>query len=330
MDLSVDRATTARRRLPRRHSRRADQGLGLGARLPRARTRSAACAGMPRTATRCPGLAVGVHGPVIANSQQLVGLSLPGFGVALNALASAATPTSSRRRTSSRPTTSRPRSTSARTSRCRPERSAALGGLGGLGALGGSAARPAAPRGALGALGGLGGLGGFGGAAAPGRRHEASRSRRTSTRPTRCASRSQRRSRRPARRNGGASASSRSTARAPRPQLVVRDQQTVVIGGLMRDQVTTRRDEGPGPRRHPGARRAVPQQHQAQDQEEPAAVPHAVHHPRPDDLRAIFERKMQERQEFLDRYFVFSDPRVRAAERLLAHERPGRRDHATS
>jgi general secretion pathway protein D len=26
-----------------------------------------------------------------------------------------------------------------------------------------------------------------------------------------------------------------------------------------------------------------------------------------DDLRAIFERKMQERQEFLDRYFVFSD-----------------------
>jgi general secretion pathway protein D len=26
-----------------------------------------------------------------------------------------------------------------------------------------------------------------------------------------------------------------------------------------------------------------------------------------DDLRAIFERKMQERQEFLDRYFVFGD-----------------------
>ena len=27
----------------------------------------------------------------------------------------------------------------------------------------------------------------------------------------------------------------------------------------------------------------------------------------PDDLRAIFERKMQERQEFIDRYFVFND-----------------------
>jgi general secretion pathway protein D len=27
------------------------------------------------------------------------------------------------------------------------------------------------------------------------------------------------------------------------------------------------------------------------------------------DLRTIFERKMQERQEFLDRYFVFSDQR---------------------
>ena len=26
-----------------------------------------------------------------------------------------------------------------------------------------------------------------------------------------------------------------------------------------------------------------------------------------DDLRSVFERKMQERQEFLDRYFVFSD-----------------------
>ena len=34
------------------------------------------------------GLAVGVQGPVISNSQQLVGLSLPGFGVAVNALAS--------------------------------------------------------------------------------------------------------------------------------------------------------------------------------------------------------------------------------------------------
>ena len=27
----------------------------------------------------------------------------------------------------------------------------------------------------------------------------------------------------------------------------------------------------------------------------------------PDDLRAIYERKMRERQEFLDRYFVFND-----------------------
>jgi general secretion pathway protein D len=29
-----------------------------------------------------------------------------------------------------------------------------------------------------------------------------------------------------------------------------------------------------------------------------------------DDLRAIFERKMQERQEFIDRYFVFNEARA--------------------
>ena len=43
-----------------------------------------------------------------------------------------------------------------------------------------------------------------------------------------------------------------------------------------------------------------------------------------DDLRKIFERKMQERQEFLDRYFVFNDSEWTAAARLLAHQRPGR------
>src|SRR5262249_8414003 len=47
--------------------------------------------GLPSMATgdTLSGLAVGVQGPVIANSQQLVGLSLPGFGVAINALATA-------------------------------------------------------------------------------------------------------------------------------------------------------------------------------------------------------------------------------------------------
>src|SRR6185369_11632530 len=59
-------------------------------------------------------------------------------------------------------------------------------------------------------------------------------------------------------------------------KLVVADQQTVVIGGLIRN-VTTRAE-----------------------QKIPVLGDIPV-------LGALFERKMQERQEYLDRYFVFSD-----------------------
>ena len=110
--------------------------------------------------------------------------------------------------------------------------------------------------------------------------------------------------------------------------LVVRDQQTVVIGGLVRDAVTHRRDEDPGPRRHPGARRALPADARSTKQKTNLLLvltPYIIREQ--DDLRAIFERKMQERQEFLDRYFVFSDEHdCEPPQGLLARERP-RRGH---
>jgi general secretion pathway protein D len=53
-------------------------------------------------------------------------------------------------------------------------------------------------------------------------------------------------------------ARSRSTSAPPSTTLIVRDQQTVVIGGLVRDQRGRAPDEGADPRRHPRPRRPVP------------------------------------------------------------------------
>ena len=88
--------------------------------------------------------------------------------------------------------------------------------------------------------------------------------------------------------------------------IVVDDQQTVVIGGLMRDAVVQ-------------SRRKVPVlgdlpvlgflfRHSDTQTRKTNLIliltPYVVQDQ--NDLRKIFERKMQERQEFLDRYFVFS------------------------
>jgi general secretion pathway protein D len=88
---------------------------------------------------------------------------------------------------------------------------------------------------------------------------------------------------------------------------VVRDQQTVVIGGLMRDEITTGQTKVPVLGDIPliGALFRSSQKQKIKKNLLLFLTPYIIRSPA--DLRAIYERKMRERQEFLDRYFVFGD-----------------------
>ena len=181
-------------------------------------------------------------------------------------------------------------------------------------------------RGALGALGGLGLGGGF-----VGRRGRTSarrsRSCRTSTTPTRFASSSPRRSRE----RGAPSGSAR---RDPDQQAHRADHEArrarSADGGHRRPRCATRspRSETEGPRSSATSRCSALLFRKSTKTTQKTNLllvltPYVIRDQ--DDLRTIFERKMQERQEFLDRYFVFSDQQpLRAAEGLLARQRPGR------
>ena len=90
-------------------------------------------------------------------------------------------------------------------------------------------------------------------------------------------------------------------------QVLVRDQETVVIGGLMRDRVTTTETKVPilGDIPILGALFRTTSTTTERRNLLLFLTPYIIRGP--DDLRAIFERKMQERQEFLDRFFVFGD-----------------------
>jgi general secretion pathway protein D len=95
--------------------------------------------------------------------------------------------------------------------------------------------------------------------------------------------------------------------RIAKTQVLVRDQQTVVIGGLMRDRISTTETKVPILGDIP-ILGALFRQTSRQTQKTNLLLfltPYVIR--TPDDLRAIFERKMRERQEFIDRYFVFGD-----------------------
>jgi general secretion pathway protein D len=89
--------------------------------------------------------------------------------------------------------------------------------------------------------------------------------------------------------------------------LIVRDQQTVVIGGLVRDAVVNGETKIPilGDIPVLGALFRQTQKKTTKTNLLLILTPYVIRNQ--DDLRAIFERKMQERQEFLDRYFVFNE-----------------------
>jgi general secretion pathway protein D len=88
--------------------------------------------------------------------------------------------------------------------------------------------------------------------------------------------------------------------------VVVADQQTIVIGGLMSDAYISSRTKVPvlGDLPLLGALFRSTKTTKIKTNLLLILTPHVIRDQT--DLRRIFERKMQERQEFLDRYFVFT------------------------
>jgi general secretion pathway protein D len=95
--------------------------------------------------------------------------------------------------------------------------------------------------------------------------------------------------------------------RTAETQLVVRDQETVVIGGLMRDVVTNGETKIPILGDIPVLGYLFKSKTTTKTKQNLLLIltPYVIRSQ--EDLRVIFERKMQERQEFIDRYFVFND-----------------------
>jgi general secretion pathway protein D len=90
-------------------------------------------------------------------------------------------------------------------------------------------------------------------------------------------------------------------------QLVVKDQQTVVIGGLMRSRVAKQDTKIPLLGDIPVLGALFRSRSTSLQKSNLILVltPYIIREQA--DLRTVFERKMQERQEFLDHYFVFND-----------------------
>lgn len=252
------------------------------------------------------GLALGVQGPQIEGGPP--GLQIPSFGVALTAFASSgqadllATPhllALNNEEAEINIGANVPLQGSA----------VGLGSLLGVGATGAGATGQAASAAAgLGALGGLGGLGALGGGVGSVPRGDVG----TRIRITPHINESDEIRLEieeeisdvgaPVAGNVGAVPINRRTAKT---QLVVRDQQTVVIGGLMRDALTKSQKKVPllGDIPLLGALFRTTSTSKSKQNLLLFLTPYVVRSQA--DLRTIYERKLRERQEFLDRYFVF-------------------------
>ncbi len=251
------------------------------------------------TDTSLNAFALGIRGPGLTGSENLLGtgFSIPAFGILLNALAS----------TNDSDILSTPHILA--TDNIPAEINVGqniplqtnVGGIGSLAGLAGAAG------GAAGALGGLGGFGSFG--TAPRQdigtkvkitphlndsdevRLEVSEeiSDLTGQAPIGTL---------------GAVPFSKRTAQT---QLVVKDQQTVVIGGLVRSRVARTDTKIPllGDIPVLGALFRSSSSSLQKSNLILVLTPYIIREQ--SDLRTVFERKLQERQEFLDHYFVFSD-----------------------
>lgn len=95
--------------------------------------------------------------------------------------------------------------------------------------------------------------------------------------------------------------------RTAKTKLVVQDQQTVVIGGLIRNVTSRSEEKIPVLGDIPVLGALFRKRKNTQEKRNLVLImtPYIIRNQQ--DLRTVFERKMQERQEYLDRYFVFSD-----------------------
>ena len=255
----------------------------------------------PFSETALTGLALGVRGPTIENSQQLVGFSVPGFGVAIQALAESgdtnviSTPHIIAMDNVEAEITvgaNIPLQTSG----------ISLGGGGGqlaaLAALGGQGGQGAT---------GLGALSGLGGGQV--QRQDIGTTIRivphiNENNEVRLEIEEEISEAGVAQGTLGVIPINR---RAAKTEVMVRDQQTIVIGGLMRDRVQTSETKIPvlGDLPILGALFRKTSKTKEKTNLVLFLTPYIIRDP--SDLRSIYERKMHERQEFLDRHFVFSN-----------------------
>ncbi|MGO8998902.1 MAG: type II secretion system secretin GspD [Polyangiaceae bacterium] len=249
--------------------------------------------------TSLQGMALGIRGPGIPGSETLLGtgITIPAFGVLINALAHSedtdVLSTPHILATDNVPAEINvgqniPLQTNA---------GAGIGGIPGAGATG-----------ATGALGGLGALGFGGGFAAPRQDvgtkikviphlNESNEVRLELTEEISEASATP----------VGALGTIALVKRTAQTTLTVRDQQTVVIGGLMRNRTSHSEDKIPilGDIPVLGALFRQSKNDLQKSNLILVLTPYIIREQ--SDLRTVFERKMQERQEFLDRYFVFNE-----------------------
>ena len=243
------------------------------------------------------GFAAGIRGPALPNTTNLLGtgLSVPEFGVVLNAVAS-----SGRSNILATPHIIATDNVAAEISIGEniPLQTNVGGGASALTSLAGGAA------GATAGLGGL--LGGLGGFSAP-RQDVGNKIKVTPhiNESNQVRLEIDQESSAPGATSGTLGAVS-ITKRTANTTVVVQDQQTVVIGGLMSDSYVTSRTKVPvlGDLPLLGALFRTSDVTKRKTNLLLVLTPHVIRDQ--EDLRKIFERKIQERQEFLDRYMVFS------------------------
>jgi general secretion pathway protein D len=242
------------------------------------------------------GLALGVRGPGIPGSANLLGtgLTIPAFGAVINALASSGY--------ADVLSTPHILATDNEDAEINVGQNIPLQTNSGFSGLGGSSGASGGAAGALGALGSLGALGGAGasrtdvGTKIKIKPHlnESNEVRIELTEEISEAGVPQ----------GGLGVVP-ITKRNAQTKLVVRDQQTVIIGGLMRSLVNHSETKIPilGDIPVLGALFRTTTDQVQKTNLILILTPFIIREQ--SDLRTVFERKMQERQEFLDRYFVF-------------------------
>ena len=247
------------------------------------------------------GLALGIRGPTIENSQQLVGFSVPGFGVVVTALAK-----SGDADVLSTPHIIAIDNTEAEISvgeniplQTNGVAPGTFAGAGSLGAL----AQASAGGQDLGSLAGL--AGGLGSVA----RQDVGTTIRVT--PHINANNEVRLEIEEEISEQGATSGTLGVVsinrRTARTEVMVRDQQTIVIGGLMRDAIQNSEDKVPVLGDIPilGALFRKTSKQKRKTNLLLILTPYIIRDP--GDLREIFERKMQERQQMIDRYFVFGE-----------------------